>query len=57
MIQRINAAARAEGLTHGRFINGLGKAGIEVDRKVLADLAVREPEAFKALVEQAKATL
>ena len=56
-IQRINAAARAEGLTYGRFINGLGKAGIEVDRKVLADLAVREPEAFKALVEQAKATL
>ncbi|MGI9480784.1 MAG: 50S ribosomal protein L20 [Hyphomicrobiales bacterium] len=56
-IQRINAAARAEGLTYGRFINGLGKAGIEVDRKVLADLAVREPEAFKALVEQAKASL
>ena len=56
-IQRINAAARAEGMTYGRFINGLGKAGIEVDRKVLADLAVREPEAFKALVEQAKATL
>ena len=56
-IQRINAAARAEGLTYGRFINGLGKAGIEVDRKVLADLAVREPEAFKALVEAAKATL
>ena len=55
-IQRINAAARAEGLTYGRFINGLGKAGIEVDRKVLADLAVREPEAFKALVEAAKAT-
>jgi large subunit ribosomal protein L20 len=56
-IQRINAAARAEGMTYGRFINGLGKAGIEVDRKVLADLAVREPEAFKALVEQAKASL
>ena len=56
-IQRINAAARAEGLTYGRFINGLGKAGIEVDRKVLADLAVREPGAFKALVEAAKATL
>ncbi len=56
-IQRINAAARAEGMTYGRFINGLGKAGIEVDRKVLSDLAVREPEAFKALVEQAKASL
>ncbi|MGI9371776.1 MAG: 50S ribosomal protein L20 [Hyphomicrobiales bacterium] len=56
-IQRINAAARAEGMTYGRFINGLGKAGIEVDRKVLADLAVREPEAFKALVDQAKASL
>ena len=56
-IQRINAAARAEGMTYGRFINGLGKAGIEVDRKVLADLAVREPEAFKALVEAAKASL
>ena len=56
-IQRINAAARAEGLTYGRFINGLGKTGVEVDRKVLADLAVREPEAFKALVETAKASL
>ena len=56
-IQRINAAAREEGMTYGRFINGLGKAGIEVDRKVLADLAVREPEAFKALVEAAKASL
>jgi large subunit ribosomal protein L20 len=56
-IQRINAAARENGLTYGRFINGLGKAGVEVDRKVLADLAVREPEAFKALVEKAKAVL
>ena len=55
--QRINAAAREEGMTYGRFINGLDKAGIEVDRKVLADLAVREPEAFKALVEAAKASL
>ncbi|TNE42610.1 MAG: 50S ribosomal protein L20, partial [Alphaproteobacteria bacterium] len=42
---------------YGRFINGLSKAGIEVDRKVLADLAVREPEAFKALVEKAEAAL
>jgi large subunit ribosomal protein L20 len=56
-IQRINAAVRELGFTYGRFINGLDLAGIEVDRKVLADLAVREPEAFKALVEQAKAAL
>lgn len=52
-IQRINAAARAHGLTYGRFIDGLNKAGLMIDRKVLADLAVREPEAFKALVERA----
>ncbi len=56
-IQRINAASREHGLTYGRFINGLGLAGIEVDRKVLADLAVREPEAFKALVDKAAAAL
>jgi large subunit ribosomal protein L20 len=56
-IQRINAAAREHGLTYGRFINGLGRAGIEVDRKILADIAVREPEAFKALVEQAQSAL
>ncbi len=56
-IQRINAAARANGVTYGRFINGLTKAGIEVDRKVLADLAVREPETFKALVEKAEAAI
>ncbi len=56
-IQRINAAAREAGITYGRFINGLDRAGIEVDRKVLADLAVREPEAFKALAEKAKAAL
>ncbi|MEQ9143088.1 MAG: 50S ribosomal protein L20 [Parvibaculaceae bacterium] len=56
-IQRINAATRQHGLTYGRFINGLGRAGIEVDRKVLADLAVHEPEAFKALVDQAEAAL
>ncbi len=54
-IQRINAAVREHGLTYSRFIAGLAHAGIEVDRKVLADLAVREPEAFKALVDQAKA--
>ena len=58
-IQRINAAVRAhdEALTYSRFINGLGLAGIEVDRKVLADLAVHEPEAFGAIVDKAKAAL
>jgi large subunit ribosomal protein L20 len=54
-IQRINAATRELGLTYGRFIHGLGKAGIEVDRKVLADLAVHDPAGFAALVEKAKA--
>ncbi|HYH69797.1 MAG TPA: 50S ribosomal protein L20 [Methyloceanibacter sp.] len=52
-IQRINAAARANGLTYGRLIDGLKKAGIELDRKVLADIAVREPQTFKGLVEAA----
>ena len=56
-IQRINAASREHGVTYGRFINGLSLAGIEIDRKVLADLAVREPDAFKALVEKAQAAL
>ena len=58
-IQRINAAVRLndETLTYSRFINGVQKAGIEVDRKVLADLAVHEPEAFGVIVEQAKAAL
>ena len=56
-IQRINAASRQHGLTYGRFINGLSKAGIEVDRKVMADLAVHEPAAFQALVEKAKSAL
>ncbi len=56
-IQRINAAARELDLTYGRFIHGLDRAGIEVDRKVLADLAVKEPQAFKALAEKAKAAL
>ncbi len=55
-IQRINAAVREHGLTYSRFISGLARAGIEIDRKVLADLAVREPEAFKALVDQAVST-
>ena len=56
-IQRINAAARLEGLTYSRFMNGLKLAGVELDRKVLADLAVREPEAFKAIADQAKSAL
>ncbi len=58
-IQRINAAVRAhdEALTYSRFINGLTLAGIEVDRKVLADLAVHEPDAFAAIVDQAKGAL
>jgi len=54
-IQRINAAAREHGMTYSQFMDGIHKAQIEVDRKVLADLAVREPEAFKALVDQAQA--
>ena len=56
-IQRINAGAREHGLTYSQFMNGLSRAGIEVDRKVLADLAVREPDSFKALVEQARSAL
>ena len=56
-IQCINAAVREHGLTYGRFISGLGKAGVEVDRKVLADLAVSEPASFKALVEKAEGAL
>jgi large subunit ribosomal protein L20 len=56
-IQRINAAVRELGFTYGRFIDGLNKAGIEVDRKVLADLAVHEPEVFKALAGKAQAAL
>ena len=56
-IQRINAAARDLGLTYGRLIDGLSKAGIEVDRKVLSDLAIHEPAAFAALAEQAKGAL
>ncbi len=56
-IQRINAAARAEGLTYNRFVQGLKAAGVEVDRKILADLAVNDPAAFSALVATAKAAL
>lgn len=56
-IQRINAAVRIHGITYSQFINGLKKAEIEMDRKVLSDLAIREKEAFKAIVDQAKAAL
>ncbi|MBT8142488.1 MAG: 50S ribosomal protein L20 [Gammaproteobacteria bacterium] len=56
-IARINAAARLSGLSYSRFINGLSKAGIEVDRKVLADIAVHDAAGFSALVEKAKASL
>ena len=56
-IQRINAAVREHGLTYGRFIDGLNKAGIEIDRKVLSDLAIHEPQAFAALVAKSKTAL
>ena len=56
-IQRINAGAREHGLTYSQFMDGLIKAGIEVDRKILSDLATREPESFKSLVEQAQSAL
>lgn len=56
-IQRINAAVRAQGMTYNRFIQGLKAAGVEVDRKNLAELAVNEPAAFAALVDVAKANL
>ena len=56
-IQRINAAARADGITYNRFIQGLKIAGVDVDRRMLADLAVADPKAFSALVEVAKKAL
>ena len=56
-IQRINAAARANGMTYNRFVQGLKAAGVEVDRRVLADLAVTDATAFTALVEVARAAL
>jgi large subunit ribosomal protein L20 len=56
-IQRINAAVRMEGLTYGQFMHGLKLAGIDLDRKVLADIAMHEGEAFKAIVAQAQAAL
>src|SRR5260221_10462606 len=56
-IQRINAGVREHGLTYSQFVNGMKRAGIELDRKVLSDIATREPAAFKSLVEQAQAAL
>ncbi len=56
-IQRINAGAREHGLTYSQFMNGIKLAGIEIDRKVLSDLAVREPDAFRTIVERAQAAL
>lgn len=56
-ITRINAGAREHGLTYSQFMHGLSQAGIEIDRKMLSDLAVREPEAFKALVDTARDTV
>ena len=56
-IQRINAAVREHGLTYGRFIDGLGKAGVTVDRKMLSEIAIAEPAAFQTLVEKAQAAL
>ena len=56
-IQRINAAARVEGLTYARFIHGLDLAGIEMDRKVLADIAGADPVAFKAIADKVRAAL
>jgi large subunit ribosomal protein L20 len=53
-IQRLNAAVREQGLTYSRFIDGLAKAGVEIDRKVLAELAITQPESFRAVVEKAK---
>jgi large subunit ribosomal protein L20 len=56
-IQRINAAARVEGLTYGQFMHGLKLAGVDLDRKVLADIAMHEGDAFKAIVTQARSAL
>jgi len=56
-IQRINAGVRAEGLTYSQFMNGVKRAGLTIDRKVVSDLAITEPAAFKSLVETAQAAL
>ena len=56
-IQRINAGVRAEGITYSKFINGLNKSGIKIDRKILAEIAYDNPEAFKTIVKKAQAAL
>ena len=56
-IQRINAGVRAEGLTYSKFINGLNKCGIKIDRKILAEIAYDSPEAFKTIVQRAQSAL
>ena len=56
-IQRINAGVRAEGMTYSKFIHGLNKSGIKLDRKVLADIAYNDPEAFKSIVQKAQSAL
>ena len=56
-IQRINAGVRAEGLTYSKFINGLNKSGIKIDRKILAEIAYDSPEAFKSIVQKAQSAL
>ena len=56
-IQRINAGTRLHGMSYSQFMNGMKKAGVDLDRKVLADLAVHEPEAFKVLVDKSQAAL
>ena len=56
-IQRINAGVRSEGLTYSKFINGLNKSGIKLDRKILAEIAYDNPEAFKTIVKKAQAAL
>ena len=56
-VQRINAGVRAEGLTYSKFINGLNKSGIKIDRKILAEIAYDNPEAFKTIVKKAQAAL
>ena len=56
-IQRINAGVRAEGITYSKFINGLNKSGIKLDRKVLADIAYNNPEAFKSIIKKVQSSL
>jgi len=56
-IQRINAGVRAEGLTYSKFINGLNKSGIKIDRKILAEIAYDSPEAFKTIIQKAQSAL